>query len=542
MNIKTKILTPSLVAVAMMLVLGCLTYLGTRHLQQTLDIISNKGIQQVNLLNGSLTELLEANVSAYRLLSTMANFDEGKIKKETAIVLAHADSAAEKLRQLRERSDISDQDKEKLTEFDAHLAKYRKSIAQAIDMASADISLATGMMQAADKRFLDIRDKLGQLVEEHEKDSNDTITSAIASANTTININIVVFFVGMIIAISVSLLLARRITAPLLSAIDTARSIADGKLTNVISPQADDETGDLLRALDSMQTNLRDLISQIITNAKITGNSCVTMAKALNSINHSVEGQNDATSAVAAAVQQMSVSISNIRDNASQALVSNHDSSELATEGVSVIGKASDEMNRITGAVQNAAEVIERVGAQSNEISVIVSVIRDVADQTNLLALNAAIEAARAGEQGRGFAVVADEVRKLAEKTTKSAQEITRMIQSIQGSANEAVDDIHHVVEQMKTTASYATAARDAIEKIHQSSEASEGFAHDISAALAEQTETSQLIAQQVEGITRMSDENAQSVAHAGVAMHKLEEESHKLNAAVAHFKVDSTH
>jgi methyl-accepting chemotaxis protein len=190
-------------------------------------------------------------------------------------------------------------------------------------------------------------------------------------------------------------------------------------------------------------------------------------------------------------------------------------------------------MTRIAKTVSDAAAVVENVGQQSTEVSSIVRVIREVADQTNLLALNAAIEAARAGEAGRGFAVVADEVRKLAEKTTRSAEEITRMIAAMQQSSTHAVKNIHEVVTQVETTATYAQNARESIERIHSSAEESEGFAREISLSLREQTQTGQMIAQQVEGITRMSEENAHSVANAESAMRELEDQSRGLQAAV---------
>ena len=210
----------------------------------------------------------------------------------------------------------------------------------------------------------------------------------------------------------------------------------------------------------------------------------------------------------------------------------------MATQGVAIIKSASDEMMRIASTVKEAANVVEHVGQQSNGISAIVHVIREVAAQTNLLALNAAIEAARAGESGRGFAVVADEVRKLAEKTTGSAEEITRMISAIQESSGKAVSSIQDVVKQVETTSAYAGNARESIERIHVNVEESMSFAHDISSALGEQSQASNLIAQQVEGITQMSEKNAQSVAQAGQAMRELEQESRVLQTAVNRFSV----
>ncbi|QDX80346.1 hypothetical protein B9N43_03140 [Denitratisoma sp. DHT3] len=356
--------------------------------------------------------------------------------------------------------------------------------------------------------------------------------------NRAVFVDILVFVLGLAGAMAVSFALSGKIVGPLLNAIRTAKSVAGGNLTNRIETGGKDETGELLRALADMQANLRDLIGQIGANARQTVTSCSAMSSELKHITQSVHGQHDATSAVAAAIEEMNASINNIHVNADQALDANRESAELASEGVNVIQNASNEMLKISAIVKDAADVIERVGQQTDEISSIVNTIRDVADQTNLLALNAAIEAARAGEQGRGFTVVADEVRKLAEKTTSSSEEIRQMIEAVQLSSKNAVDNIHQIVNQMETAAGYAASARKAIEYIQRSSKQSEGHAKGISVALSEQSSASHLIAQQIEGITRMSDENAQSVARAGSAMHELEERSGSLSTTVENFKV----
>jgi methyl-accepting chemotaxis protein len=538
MNIKTKILLPSIVAMALMLVLGIVSFLGMKSMQQALDNVAVGGVQRAALLNDCRGELLKTNVGAYRLFASMANFDEARISKESSIILAHADSAIQLLKKLRESGDVEEAQKALLAAFDEPLAKYRKNVAQAIDMAQSDIAAGTGMMQAADKRFIDIDGKLDKMLDEQKKSTGTIIATALSRVSGAVVTEVVVFLAALVATTAIALIMAGKIVAPMLDAIRASTSIAGGNLTGTIETGGQDETGDLLRSLSSMQTNLRQLIGQISSNARKTATSSSAMTGALNQINQSVAGQNDATAAVAAAVEQMSVSISNIHDSANLSLGANKTSAELATQGVAIIKNAFEEMTRIADTVGEAANVVEHVGAQSNEISDIIRVIREVADQTNLLALNAAIEAARAGEAGRGFAVVADEVRKLAEKTTSSAEEITRKIQAIQKSSDQAVNNIHDVVKQMQTTAQYAGNARESIERIHTSALQSEGFARDISSALGEQSQTSNLIAQKVEGITRMSDENAQSVANAGRAMDQLDEGSRVLQTAVARFSV----
>lgn len=538
MKIRTKILLPSLVTVAMMLLLGGISYGGMRSMQSALDMITQRGMQHVVILNNARAELLETNIGTYRIFSNMANYDDARVKRETDAVLAHADQAISLLKGMRERTDLDDDEKQRLVRFDEPLAKYRKNVAQAIDLAQHDIATGTAMMKAADKRFLEINANLTAIVEAQRKAADELAESAAGQAARTILIDIVALVAGLGGAIAISLFLAGRIVAPLLQAIGTARSVAGGSLTNAIPKGGEDEVGDMLRALAEMQEKLRTLIGRIAANAHDTGNACRTLSTALARIDQSIDGQNDATATVAAAIQQMSVSVNNIHDSANQALQSNKMSAERATEGVAVIETASAEMGRIADAVKGAANIVDRVGQQSNEISAIVSVIREVADQTNLLALNAAIEAARAGEQGRGFAVVADEVRKLAEKTASSAGDISRMIERIQESARDAVVNTHQVTAIAAETVVLAQSAGTSIGSIHEGAIKSEGFAHNITDALGEQSQASNLIAQQVEGITRMSDENAQSIAQATLAMRDLEAQAHVLEEAIAQFRV----
>jgi methyl-accepting chemotaxis protein len=184
------------------------------------------------------------------------------------------------------------------------------------------------------------------------------------------------------------------------------------------------------------------------------------------------------------------------------------------------------------------ADVITTLGEQTTRISTIVNVIREVADQTNLLALNAAIEAARAGEQGRGFAVVADEVRKLAERTAAATGEIATMIAAIQGSAQTAVGRMSEAVKEANVGAQLAGDAGNSINAIRDGATRVAAAFQDIANAIAEQSSAGQLIAQQVEQVARASDENSDAVSHTADAAHTLETLSHEMRRRIDQFKV----
>lgn len=538
MKIRTKVFLSSLSGIVTLLILGIVSVFGMRTLQQAMDDVTNKGMQHMQMLDEARSKLLEANLSAYRLFATMANLDDARIQKDTAVTLSFADAAIKTLAEMSARRDIEADERQELGSLVEPLTKYRKSIVQAIDMAGSDQAAGTGMMQAADKRFLLINQQLSKMIGEQKMEAEGLMLAAIKQGNRTVIIAIVMFIVGLTGAGIISFYLAGKIVGPLIKAIHTARSIAGGDLTNRIESRHLDETGDLLRALAEMQTKLRALIGEVGANAQQTAASFGSMSLTLQQINQSVLGQNGATTVVASAVEQMSGSITTINDNAMHALAADRKSAELASEGVGIIQNASDEMLKISTKVQDAATVIEHVGQQTNEISSIVGTIREVADQTNLLALNAAIEAARAGEAGRGFAVVADEVRKLAEMTSRSSAEIRSKIETVQQSSAHAVDNIHQVVNQMEKTVGFAARAHEAIAHIQQGTRQSESYAQDISATLNEQLSASQRITQQIEDISRMSDENTQSVASVRQAMNDIENKSHALDAAVSRFKI----
>ena len=195
-------------------------------------------------------------------------------------------------------------------------------------------------------------------------------------------------------------------------------------------------------------------------------------------------------------------------------------------------------MSKIADTVRAAAQDIEKLGQHSNEVSSIVQVIKDVADQTNLLALNAAIEAARAGEQGRGFAVVADEVRKLAERTARATEEITKMIGSMQGSSKAAVSSMHDAVGQVTGGVEMANQAGAAIIKIKESSEKVVVVVSDITSALAEQTVASNEIAAQVEKLAQMTEENSAAITQTANSARNLQELANDMRTEVSRFKI----
>ncbi len=315
-----------------------------------------------------------------------------------------------------------------------------------------------------------------------------------------------------------------------------AKRIASGDLTTPVDVDANDQDS-LLANIRTMQDTLRSMISTIIGNAVEVSGAANQLLGASEEVADRARQQSDAASSMAASVEQMAVSIDQVTENAAEAHGISEEARTISEEGATVIHNAATEMRLISEAVQSSSNIVEELGNQSNQITSIVNTIKEIADQTNLLALNAAIEAARAGEQGRGFAVVADEVRKLAERTSLSTTEIGSMVAKIQNGTKSAVDSMQAGVEQVASGVELANQAGQSINRIRDGALRVTSVVNDISGAIREQGVAGNDIARKLETIAQMSEESAIAVRQTADAARRLHSLSDSLHHTVAQFK-----
>jgi methyl-accepting chemotaxis protein len=330
----------------------------------------------------------------------------------------------------------------------------------------------------------------------------------------------------------------QRINTNLKAAGDAVEAIAAGDLTRPIPEAGQDELGMMLAKMAQMQSKLRDLISAVRGNVERLNHSAGELSSAAGISANTVEMQSEAASGMAASVEELSVSIDQVEEHAREARRVTQSAGGQSEEGGRIIHQTADEMRNIAEAVNATAGTIRDLESFSGQISSIVGVIKDIADQTNLLALNAAIEAARAGEQGRGFAVVADEVRKLAERTGNSTQEITGMIDKIQQGTQRAVQEMEAGVHRVNDGVSLAHRAGDSVISIRTSSEQVTQAVDDINLALKEQAAAAREIARKVEKIAQGAEENSATVNQTASSARQLEGLASELAALAGRFRV----
>jgi methyl-accepting chemotaxis protein len=356
---------------------------------------------------------------------------------------------------------------------------------------------------------------------------------------TTLAVTLAVVFLA--IGIGVSLWIMRAVMHQLggdpAYAAEKVKAIAQGDLSTAIETAPGDTTS-LLAGMRQMQTALHDVIARINEAAVHLGDASQSMATTAQQVADGSSQQSDSASSIAASVEEMTVSINLVNDSAKTAHALADEARQSSISGAKHVQETVGEMNIIAGSVDSSAKVVRQLGEQSQKISGIVGVIREIADQTNLLALNAAIEAARAGEQGRGFAVVADEVRKLAEKTTTSTQEIADMISEIQQGTQTAIKQMEAGSAQVETGVSVANATGTAMTSIEAGAGKVLVAVDEISTALQEQAVASNQISQGVEKIAQMTEENSAAVNAVSQAAGELQKLASSLKANVGRFRL----
>ncbi|MBH3421410.1 chemotaxis protein [Pseudomonas sp. ICMP 8385] len=379
---------------------------------------------------------------------------------------------------------------------------------------------------------------LTRLLDINNSMANDSNQKAAEQYDAAFNLVVALLALATALTVLFAWLLTRSITLPIAQALSAAEKIADGNLTQPIKVDGDDEAGRLLLAMHKMQEKLRDTLQRISGSAT----QLASAAEELNAVtDESARGltqQNNEIEQAATAVNEMTSAVEEVARNAVSTSEASKNATASAGDGRDLVQETVSAIERMSGDVQGTATLIGALAEESRDIGKVLDVIRGLADQTNLLALNAAIEAARAGEAGRGFAVVADEVRALAHRTQQSTSEIERMIGSIQVGTEQAVDSMRNSTERAESTLNIAKGAGMSLDTINSAIVEINERNLVIASAAEEQAQVAREVDRNLVNIRDLSVQSATGASQTSAASNELSRLAVDLNGMVGRFRL----
>ena len=344
--------------------------------------------------------------------------------------------------------------------------------------------------------------------------------------------------VSLMLGIFIAVTISRMITVPLSRVVERTKLIARGDLTgSPLNSEGEDELAELSGAINQMSISLQDLVKQISGSAQHIGSSSRELSKITEKTSRSINEQQLQTEKAATAMSKMSSTVQEVSSNITGTAQAAGEANEETAEGRRMVDDAIGAIQQLAGQIECAADVILQLEQDSENISTVLDVINGVAEQTNLLALNAAIEAARAGEQGRGFAVVADEVRTLAGCTQQSTEEINQVIEKLQSGSRKAVEVMNQSREQAQAVVEQATNAGASLSAISSAVERINNMSIQIASAAEQQSSTAAEVNSNISGITRMANETSSAAQKTAGASEDLARLGSELQMLVGKFR-----
>ncbi|MCS4306441.1 methyl-accepting chemotaxis protein [Rheinheimera pacifica] len=424
-------------------------------------------------------------------------------------------------------------------DFGSVKQQYYELQQRAIELLLKDeVGAATDLLDQMNPLTDQISSILLQLTDLNQKAADDGRAKAIATYDTAIWAVSVLIVIAVITALLIAIFISRSINQPLAQAVVSAQYIADGDLTQQVAVEGSDELSQLATALAQMQQKLRDAISHISSSSSQLASAAEELNVVTDESAKALQLQNDEVQQAATAITEMSSAVDEVAGTAMKTSEASSQSANLAKDGTQKVVQTRSVIEKMNADVRQSTTVINTLAEKVSSINQVLEVIRNVADQTNLLALNAAIEAARAGEAGRGFAVVADEVRSLAHRTQTSTGEIEQMIQQVQSSAKEAVNAMQLISGNADNAQNVVKAAADALELIAENIMAISDQNHVIAGAAEEQSKVAREIDRNIVTISDLAAQTAAGSNQTTASASELSRLAIELNTLVSKFKV----
>jgi methyl-accepting chemotaxis protein len=539
MNLRMhkKLLLAPLVVIVFFFIFAMVAYLGLHGQKVNISDIYQNRLQTSHETSIIISDIKDIHANIYRLLSwASANVDQKKVDVLGKDTMASIDTAVGAVEKMLSSARFTQEEKKYYQSSLGELKEYKTAAAKVIDMVSADFSVAATFMPQADSRFTALKKSLQDLVSFENKLSKAKYESSLRDFNNILIIFVSVFLIGIVLSLLVSIFMARLIISPIKQTINGIKAISRGGLTNRVNIKSDDEIGEIAKHFNESVDRLYDTITQVAKNSGFVSEAANMLDKATEQMATGVEQAASQVNSVATASEEMSTTSSEIAQNCTVAAKSSEKANNAAVTGESIIHETVMVMNRINMRVKESSEIIKQLGVRSDQIGAVVELINDIADQTNLLALNAAIEAARAGEHGRGFAVVADEVRKLAERTTEATKEIGDTISAMQKETKSAVNSMDEGVREVEAGVEETEKSGEALRDILKQINTVATEINQIAVASEQQTATTNEIASNIQQISEVMHETSKTIQENAAAASQLSNLSKELQKVVGRF------
>jgi len=446
------------------------------------------------------------------------------------------EGAASKIEQAEQALALADKLKAAVT--DAGYRTVLNEVSTHISNFSAKLAEYTDLLAREQQVYGQLRERAEQVVQRVDRSYAEQDAAMQRELKANAGLILASSVLALLAGLLAAFLITRIIVGPLKSVIRVANRIAEGDLTARIEVRGADEIGQLMSAMQQMSAGLSGIVSGLQAGIDQIASSARSLTSVTEQTNAEVSSQKEETEQVATAMNQMTATVHDVARNAEEAAVAAESADSRVANGQQVVRQTMERIEQLAASASSASQSIQSLSQEIQNIGSVLGVIKSVAEQTNLLALNAAIEAARAGEQGRGFAVVADEVRALAKRTQQSTAEIDRLIGALQHGAQASVAQIQSSSELVGLTVSDALQTESALGSIAAAVSVIHQMNQQIAAAAEQQSSVAEEINRSVTNIRSSADQSALAMEGTAASSVELAQLSQELQGMVGHFRL----
>jgi methyl-accepting chemotaxis protein len=536
LRMASKLIVSPVTASVFLVIFALITSISMYKQKVTLDDIYGNRFANYQTSADVMIGLREIHSNLYKMVIQMtSNYDAAKTQELAKTQMEALTKVEETLRNGAKSAKMTKAEKERFTGTLGMVGRYKLLIQQCIASGSG---AAVMTLTESDGFFQEMTRGVRELIDLEKGLSKNQYSSAKTVFYTALIISVIVFAAALILPFAIGLFMKSLILAPIKRTVEVIEIVAQGDLTKRIDVASSDEIGEMARHFNGFVDKLHEAINHVAASSNAVSSAAGTLDRATERMAVGVEEAAMQVNSVATASEEMSKTSSEIAQNCVLAARSSDEATQSVNTGEGVTRQTIGIMNRISDRVKDSAEVIKSLGARSDQIGQIVGLINDVADQTNLLALNAAIEAARAGEHGRGFAVVADEVRKLAERTSHATKEISNTIYAMQAETKKAVSSMEEGVSEVGIGTTEAAKSGDALNEILSQINRVSSEINQIAVASEQETATTNEIASSIQQIAEVMHETARRIQENAAASSQLADLAGSLQTMVGQFRL----